>query len=115
MGSSELATAIKYGLNVVAIVVSDNAFGAIRGQQGKAYDGRYIDTDLCNPDFVKFAESFGAIGFRVDNLDDFSAIVSEALRAKRPAVIEIPMTNKELISWVPWLYPTPRILTNSAT
>ncbi|MBM3241732.1 thiamine pyrophosphate-binding protein [Candidatus Poribacteria bacterium] len=107
MGSFELATAIKYGLNVVAIVVNDDAFGAIRGQQGKAYDGRYIATDLCNPDFVKFAESFGAIGFRVDNLDDFSSIIAEALRAKQPAVIEIPMTNKELIKWVPWLYPTP--------
>ena len=110
MGSFELATAIKYGLDVVAIVVNDGGFGAIRGQQGKACDGRYIDTDLCNPDFVKFAESFGAIGFRVDNLDDFASIVTEALRKKQPAVIEIPMSDRreELIRWVPWLYPTPK-------
>ena len=107
MGSFELATAIKYGLDVVAIVVNDDAFGAIRGQQGKACDGRYIDTDLCNPDFVKFAESFGAIGFRVDNMGDFSSVVVEALRAKRPAVIEIPISREELVRWVPWLYRTP--------
>ncbi len=107
MGSFELATAIKYGLDVVAIVVNDDAFGAIRGQQGKACDGRYIDTDLCNPDFVKFAESFGAIGFRVDDIGDFSSIVVEALRAKRPAVIEIPISREELVRWVPWLYRTP--------
>jgi len=69
---------------------------------------RYIDTDLCNPDFVKFAESFGAIGFRVENPDDFSSVVAEALRTKRPTIIEIPIPREELVRWVPWLYRTPK-------
>lgn len=109
MGSFELATAVKYGLNVVAIVVNDNCLTAIRGQQGKACKGRYIDVDLLNPDFVKFAESFGALGLRVEDMKDFPAIVLEALAAKRPAVIEIPMAEEKdrLISWVPWLSRTP--------
>jgi len=109
MGSFELATAVKYGLNVVAIAVNDNCLTAIRGQQGKACEGRYIDVDLFNPDFVKFAESFGAVGFRIENMKDFPSIVLEALSAKHPAVIEIPMAEEKdrLISWIPWLYRTP--------
>ena len=49
MGAVEMATAMKYGINVVAIVVNDGALSAIKGSQQKGCEGRTIDTDLLNP------------------------------------------------------------------
>ena len=66
MGSMEIATAMKYGLNVVVIVVNDDALSAIKESQDKEFEGRTIDTDLYNPDFVEFANSFGAYARRVE-------------------------------------------------
>ena len=71
MGSPELATAMMYGINVVTIVVNDEALSAIKGSQQKGCNGRTIDTDLSNPDFIQFAKSFGAYAVRVDEIADF--------------------------------------------
>ena len=59
MTAQELATALRYRLKVIAIVHNDAAYGAIRTIQRKNYEGRYLDTDLNNPDFVKLAEAYG--------------------------------------------------------
>ena len=53
------------------------------------YFGRRIQADLANPDFVKFAESFGLHGVRVDSPEGLSAALSLALREDAPAVIEV--------------------------
>ena len=109
MGVSELATAMMYGVNVVTVVVNDGALTAIKGSQRKGCDGRTIDTDLYNPDFIQFAKSFGAYTARVDNLENFERILKEALAANSPAVIEIPMQDKQnnLIDIIGWLQPEP--------
>jgi acetolactate synthase-1/2/3 large subunit len=109
MGAPELATAMMYGINVVAIVVNDGALSAIKGSQQKGCDGRTIDTDLANPDFIQFAKSFGAYTARVDNLDNFKEILRDALAANRPALIEVPMQERqeELISTIGWLQSEP--------
>ena len=105
MGAIEIATAMKYGINVVAIVINDNALSAIKGAQLKGFDGRTIDTDLCNPDFVEFARSFGAYARKVENLKDFKPILRDALSAERPALIEIMMQEHqdEIIDSIGWL------------
>jgi acetolactate synthase-1/2/3 large subunit len=109
MGASELATAMMYGINVVTIVVNDGALSAIKGSQQKGCDGRTIDTDLANPDFVKFAESFGAYAARVDDLTNFKETLQNALTAERPALIEVPMQDAqdELIGMISWLQSEP--------
>ncbi len=106
MGAVEMATAMKYGINVVAIVVNDGALSAIKGSQLKSCEGRTIDTDLLNPDFVEFARSFGAYAERVENLRDFKATLGEALAAERPALIEVMLQGKqnELINAIDWLW-----------
>ncbi|MFH1241146.1 MAG: thiamine pyrophosphate-binding protein [Pseudomonadota bacterium] len=111
MGSPELSTAMKYGMNVVTIVVNDRCLSSIKGSQQKYYDGRIIDADLHNPDFVQFAESFGAYGRRVDNLSDFKAIFQEALSVNRPSLIEVPMVDRqqELIDGIDWLRSEPSL------
>lgn len=109
MGAFELATAMMYGINVVTVVVNDGALSAIKGSQLKGCNGRTIDTDLVNPDFVQFVKSFGAWTARVDNLENFKSTLRDALAAEHPAVIEVPMQERqdELISVIGWLQSEP--------
>ena len=51
--------------------------------------GGTLGVELHNPDFVKFAESFGAYGFRVENLDDFTPTVEKALSLDKPVLVEV--------------------------
>ena len=109
MGAFELATAMMYGINVVTIVVNDNALTAIKGSQQQSCNGRTIDTDLLNPDFVEFAKSFGAYAVRVNNPADFKRVLQDALEVNKPALIEVPMGDKqeELIGTIGWLQSQP--------
>ncbi len=106
MGAMEMATAIKYGINVVVIVINDDCLSAIKGSQQKGFEGRTIDTDLQNPDFVEFAKSFGVYARRVDDLDDFKPILRDALDAEKPALIEVRMHEyqKQMIDSIGWLH-----------
>jgi acetolactate synthase-1/2/3 large subunit len=109
LGISELATAVMYNINVVTVIVKDEALSSIKGAQQKFCNGRIIDSELLNPDFVKLAESFGAYGKRVDNLMDFRSSLQDALAADRPALIEVPMQDRqdELIGTIGWLHSEP--------
>ena len=109
MGSPELATAMMYGINVVTIVVNDGALSAIKGSQQKGCNGRTIDTDLSNPDFIEFAKSFGAYAVRVDDIADFKRVLQDALDADCPALIEVPMEDRqeEIIGMIGWLQTDP--------
>ena len=105
MGAAELATAMMHGINVVTVVVNDGALSAIKGSQRQSCDGRTIDTDLVNPDFVQFAKSFGAYTARVEEPAVFQDVLRDALAANRPAIIEVNMQDRqeELISKIVWL------------
>ena len=109
MGAVEMATAMKYGINVVAIVVNDGALSAIKGSQLKGCEGRTIDTDLLNPDFVEFAQSFGAYAKRVENLGDFKGTLRDALAAEKPALIEVMLQERQddIINIISWLQTEP--------
>jgi acetolactate synthase-1/2/3 large subunit len=89
MTAQELACAVQEKLNVVTIVINDNCLSAMKGIQNRTYGGRHIAVDLVNPDFVQFAESFGALGLRVETVDQFEPALREALAANRPALIEV--------------------------
>jgi acetolactate synthase-1/2/3 large subunit len=89
--SAELATAVQEKINVVTLIFSDNAYGTVTGIQRKQYGGRYIGNKLYNPDYVKFAEAFGAVGMRVEHYEELGEKLSTAISAKRPAIIEIPV------------------------
>jgi acetolactate synthase-1/2/3 large subunit len=89
--ATELATAVQYGINTVTLVYNDDAYGNSNRDQRERFGGREIGTALHNPDFVKFAESFGADATRVSKGDDVGPAVREALGNDRPTVIEVPM------------------------
>lgn len=100
MSSNEMATAAQYGLGVVVIVVDNGTFGTIRMHQEGHYPRRVIATDLKNPDFVKFAEAFGAFGVRATTTADFPAAFDAARKAAaagRPALVHL-LTDAEQIS-----------------
>jgi acetolactate synthase I/II/III large subunit len=86
----ELATAVQYGINVVAVVFADGAFGASNNDQRTRYQGRMVGTNLHNPNFVQVAEAFGAKGIRA-NPDKLTDALQEAFDANRPTLIEVPV------------------------
>ena len=88
----ELSTAVKYGINLVSLVFNNGAYGASEWDQTHRYGGNYIGTDLKNPDFVKLAESFGAIGMRTDP-DGLDTSLKEALAADSPVLLEVTVPN----------------------
>ncbi len=89
MTGQEMATAVQHGINVVAIVINDRCLTGIAALQDTQYQGRRVAVDLVNPDFVRFAESFGALGLRVEQPDHFKPALEKALQARKPALIEI--------------------------
>ena len=89
MTSQELATAVQYDAAVVFVVVDNGTYGTIRMHQERDYPARVSGTDLKNPDFVAYAEAFGAVGFRVERTEDFAAALDQALAADRPALIHL--------------------------
>jgi acetolactate synthase-1/2/3 large subunit len=94
-GVQELATALKYGLNVVVLVFNNNSYGASEWHQTHDHGRRYIGTDLLNPDFVQLAESFGAVGMRA-RPEELGSSLQAALAAKKTVVLEIALPN-----WMP--------------
>jgi acetolactate synthase-1/2/3 large subunit len=89
MTGQELATAVQYGANLVIIVVDNGSYGTIRMHQERHYPGLVVATELKNPDFVAYAESFGAFGVRVAQTADFPAALAAARSAGRPALIHV--------------------------
>ena len=89
--ATELATAVQHGINTVSIVFNDGAYGNVRRMQKELYDGRVISSDLVNPDFVAFVQSFGAIGLRVNSASSLRDALPDAFAADLPVVIEVPV------------------------
>ncbi|MDA1044572.1 MAG: thiamine pyrophosphate-dependent enzyme, partial [Verrucomicrobia bacterium] len=68
MNSQELETAVRFKMNLVVLILRDDAYGMIKWKQaGMAFDN--FGLDLGNPDFVKYAESYGAHGHRTESAD----------------------------------------------
>ena len=88
----ELSTAARYGINVVAVVFNNHAYGASMWDQTHQYGERYIGTDLNNPDFLKLAEAFGVRGMQADPARIGEAL-RDALAADAPVLLEVELPN----------------------
>jgi acetolactate synthase-1/2/3 large subunit len=89
MNGQELATAVQYGANFVAVVVNNGLYGTIRMHQEREYPGRVYGTDLRNPDFAAYARAFGAHGETVEKTADFAPAFERASKSGKPALIEL--------------------------
>ena len=89
MSGQEVATAVQYGSDPIILVINNNSYGTIRMHQERDYPDRSLATALVNPDYAKWAESFGAYGAVVERTKDFEPVFDAAMSAGRISVIEI--------------------------
>jgi acetolactate synthase-1/2/3 large subunit len=89
MTMQEFGTACQHDANIILIVVNNGMYGTIRMHQEREYPARVEGTQLRNPDFVAWARSYGAVGWKVERTEDFPTAFEQALKANGPAVIEI--------------------------
>lgn len=94
MNSQELETAVRMKRNVTTLILRDDSYGMIRWKQGQ---GGFEDWGLQfgNPDFVAYAESYGASGYRVDKTDQLLPLLEDCLNAGGVNVIEVPIDYAE--------------------
>jgi acetolactate synthase-1/2/3 large subunit len=85
----ELSTAAKHGIDIVAIVFADGAYGNVRRMQKEDYGNRLIGVDLQNPHFPKLAESFGLAGVRTTTPDGLRRELAAALKRRGTSLIEV--------------------------
>jgi acetolactate synthase-1/2/3 large subunit len=94
MNSQEIETAIRLGLNLVITVLNDNSYGMIRWKQASVgFDDWGLEFN--NPDFVKYAESYGATGHRVTSAEDIIATYEKAFSAGGVHLVELPVDYSE--------------------
>ncbi len=98
MSGTEIATAIHHNVKALVLVVNNNMYGTIRMHQERDHPGRYPGTDLTNPDFAAFAQSFGAFGEVVERDEDFADALDRALAADRFAVLELRIDPEAITS-----------------
>ena len=90
MNSQEIETAVRLNLNLIVIVLNDNAYGMIKWkQEGMGFEN--FGLDYGNPDFKKYAESFGAKGYLPTSDDDFINILTSCFEEDGVHLIELPV------------------------
>ena len=94
MNSQELETAKRIGTPFVSLVWRDDRYGVIELNQQRRF-GRTFGVEFGNPDFVKYADSFGLPGFRVEQADDLLPTLRRALELDVPSLVEVPVDPRE--------------------
>lgn len=94
MNSQEMETAVRLKLNVVVVILKDDSYGMIKWKQS-GMDLPQWGLDFGNPDFVKYAEAYGAKGHRVESTQEFSEIVKNALDEGGVHIVELPVDYSE--------------------
>jgi acetolactate synthase-1/2/3 large subunit len=88
MNDQEMETAVRLGLDLTVIILNDNSYGMIKWKQtGMGFET--FGLDLENPDFVKFAESFGATGHRPTSCEDFAETLEKCVNGKGVHLIDL--------------------------
>ena len=98
MNLNEIATAARYNVPIIQVVLNNHVLGMVRQWQTLFYDHRYSNTVLDDSvDFVKVAEGLGAMGIRANTLDEFEAAMKTALTAGRPVVIDVTIAGDDKV------------------
>ena len=94
MNSQELETAVRLGVHVVVVVLRDNAYGMIKWKQANM-GFQDFGLDYGNPDFVKYAESYGASGHRVASASELLALLQKCHKEPGVHLVEVPVDYSE--------------------
>ena len=98
MNMNEIATAARYNIPIIQVVVNNHVLGMVRQWQTLFYGQRYSATVLNDAvDFVKLAEAMGAVGMRATTQEEFAVAFKEALTLERPVVIDCQIDSDEKV------------------
>jgi len=99
-GLAEVMTAVRENIPVIALVASNDEWGAEKKNQVDFFDNRYVGTNLPgNPDYAKLAVDMAALGFRIDHPDQVGDVMKEAIASGKPCVINaLVQGGKELLA-----------------
>lgn len=101
MNIQELATCVEYNIPVIVAIINNGYLGMVRQWQEKLFDKHYSQTKISSPDFLKVAEAYGALGFRVEKEEDIIPTLQKAIEAKRPVFIDFVVEEFEMV--YPWV------------
>ncbi len=99
MQGMEVITAVNYAIPVKWFIMNNSTLGMIRDTQDILFNGRRISTDFVNPDFVKLAESMGAVGLRIEKPEEIESVTKEALENGKPTVLDVLIDPEEAPSF----------------
>lgn len=94
MNSQEIETALRIGVAIVILIWNDQEYGLIHWHQLR-HTGRPSHIGFTNPDFVKYAESFGARGYKVESADQLIPTIKQAIKDDTVVVIDCPVDYSE--------------------
>ena len=94
MNSQELETAVRLGLNLVVMVLNDSSYGMIRWKQAAAGFPDW-GLEFRNPDFVAYANSYGATGHRVGATEDLAPTLETAFQSRGVHLVDVPVDYSE--------------------
>ncbi|NOX57857.1 MAG: acetolactate synthase large subunit [Planctomycetes bacterium] len=94
MNSQEIETALRIGTPIIILIWTDSQYGLIKWHQLRRF-GRDSHIDFKNPDFVKYAESFGAKGYKVESAAELVPTLAQAITDNTVVVIDCPVDYSE--------------------
>ncbi len=94
MNSQEIETALRYNIAIVIMIWNDSEYGLIKWHQERRF-GHSNNISFNNPDFVKYAESFGAKGYRVEKAQDLAATLEKAFADSTVVVVDVAVDYSE--------------------
>ncbi len=94
MNSQEIETAMRMSVPIVILIWNDSSYGLIKQKQQNEF-GRESNVDFTNPDFVKYAESFGANGYRINKASELLPVLRQSLADNTVSIIDCPVDYTE--------------------
>ena len=89
--SQELATAAHFGINVVAVVFNDHAYGNVKRDMEEMFDNKSLGVKLTNPNFMKLADAYGIVGMKAESPEGLEKSLKKAITLNKTVLIEVPI------------------------
>ena len=97
MSLSELALCRDLGLNIKVVILNNGYLGMVRQLQQKNYAGRYSQTKISSPDFVKLAQSYGLEGLKVNCSSEIEMALNKAFSKKSTFILDFEIESMEIV------------------
>ena len=103
MNLNEVATAVRYGVKIITVILNNGNLGMVRQWQHYLYNDRYAFSNFDrSTDYVKLADAFGANGYRCENMSQFEEAFANAMKDDKSAIIECAIPdNAQVLPMIP--------------